>query len=196
MSRHPRSDQTGLTLIELMVVVALIAIVIGLVAPSFKRMIESQRVQSINSQLVTDLQLARSEAVSRGAPVRITFGSDSSKTCYTLYTYNLSSTNLKCNCLLDVPCAAGVGLMEIHTTRVDVAGGVSVVPNGGPNEFAFDAVAGAVFFLPADRGTPAPAPYPIKTSIDVSRSMVTTVGLTGRPTVCAPTGSKMQVPAC
>ncbi len=52
----------GLTLIELMIVLSVLATLIVLTAPSFKRMIDVQRLRSINSALVTDLQFARSEA--------------------------------------------------------------------------------------------------------------------------------------
>ena len=52
-------------MIELMVVVALVAIVLSLAAPSFKTFLMKKRVEGAMSELSTDLQFARSEAVSR-----------------------------------------------------------------------------------------------------------------------------------
>ncbi|MBL0296209.1 MAG: hypothetical protein IPQ21_03190 [Betaproteobacteria bacterium] len=62
-----------LTLVELMVVVAVVAIVLTLAAPSFRDFILLQRLKGINAQLVTDLQFARSEAVARGTLMRVQF---------------------------------------------------------------------------------------------------------------------------
>ncbi|WAT83519.1 GspH/FimT family pseudopilin [Delftia acidovorans] len=53
----------GFTLIEMMVVVALVAILAALAAPSFIAQIANQRVSSAALELQSLLQLARSEAV-------------------------------------------------------------------------------------------------------------------------------------
>ena len=54
---------SGFTLIELMVVVALVAILAALAAPSFLTQIANQRVSSAAQDLQSLLQLARSEAI-------------------------------------------------------------------------------------------------------------------------------------
>ena len=53
----------GFTLIEAMVVVALVAILAALAAPSFSTTIANQRVSSASQELQTLLQFARAEAV-------------------------------------------------------------------------------------------------------------------------------------
>lgn len=204
MQRQRPFSQTGVTLIELMVVVALIAIVLVLVAPSFQRLIEYQRVVSTNAMLVTDLQLARSEAATRGARVRITFAFDATKTCYTIYTYQ--NAGVSCDCLQSSPCAAaGAGYTEIKTTRVPLDKKVYVFPdlstpdshgNETPWEFAFEPLAGGLYTIPLDVPYDVLQTYTIRTFIDGDRELHTIVGLSGRPTVCAPAGSKMRERAC
>ncbi|WP_418130027.1 GspH/FimT family pseudopilin [Variovorax sp. 375MFSha3.1] len=55
--------QKGFTLIEAMVVVALVAILAALAMPSFTNMIANQRVNSAAQELLTLLQFARAEGV-------------------------------------------------------------------------------------------------------------------------------------
>lgn len=57
------AQQSGFTLIELMVALALLGILIGLAAPSFNSMFERQRASGLAAALAADLQLLRSEAL-------------------------------------------------------------------------------------------------------------------------------------
>ena len=63
--------QRGFTLIELMVTVAIAAIVLTLGVPSFRDLIQNNRVASTVNGLVTALQLARSEAIKRGGNITL-----------------------------------------------------------------------------------------------------------------------------
>ncbi len=65
------ASQFGLTLIELMIVIILIAIGASLAAPSFSNIIRDTRLTTQANSLLSSLQLARSEAVSRGVQVSI-----------------------------------------------------------------------------------------------------------------------------
>ena len=55
-----------------MVVVAMVAILVGLAAPSFTEMLRNNRLAAAASALQVSLSLARSEAVKRGSDARIT----------------------------------------------------------------------------------------------------------------------------
>lgn len=55
----------GFTLIELMVTIAVLAIIIALATPSFTSVINNNRLSSHANELVASLQLARMEAVRR-----------------------------------------------------------------------------------------------------------------------------------
>jgi type IV fimbrial biogenesis protein FimT len=62
---------SGFTLIELMVAVAIVAILAALAAPSFRQLIASQRVKNASFDLVAGLSMARSEAITRNANVSV-----------------------------------------------------------------------------------------------------------------------------
>ena len=65
------SRARGFSLIELMVVVALVAIMAGLAAPSFRGFVAGQRVKAAASDFAMAAIFARSEAIKRNANVTI-----------------------------------------------------------------------------------------------------------------------------
>lgn len=65
------SAADGFTLIELMISLAVFSILIMIATPSFNGTIVRTRLQAQGSTLVTDVMLARSEAVRRSSPVTI-----------------------------------------------------------------------------------------------------------------------------
>ncbi len=66
---QPTTRARGFTLIELMVTIAIAAILITLAAPSFKGIIQSNAISSNVNMFMADLRYARSEAVRRGGTV-------------------------------------------------------------------------------------------------------------------------------
>jgi type IV fimbrial biogenesis protein FimT len=73
-------NQSGFTLVELMVTVAVVAILAVVAAPSMSSMIDNGRITSQSEELVTSLQLARAEAVRRNTRVTLCPSADGS-TC-------------------------------------------------------------------------------------------------------------------
>lgn len=65
------SLQSGLTLIELMVVIAIAAILMTLTVPSFQQQIKSSQTKSVLADFITGMAYARSEAVKTGAAVHL-----------------------------------------------------------------------------------------------------------------------------
>ena len=70
-ARFQRRSARGFTLVEAMVVVAILAVVVGIGAPEFSRFIADQRVRGIATDLVASLLVARSEAIKRNADVTL-----------------------------------------------------------------------------------------------------------------------------
>ncbi len=196
-----RGASRGFTLIELMIVIALMAILIALSVPSFRNMIEMQRLRGIHGELVTDLQFARSEAAARGRYVRVNFGFSSDSTCYSIFTADQNS--LRCNCLLDSALRCPAGTQEIKTVHVAKSNSVRFAMEplvaGGPDQdsaFAFDYRSGGLVTSSFDLGNvPLPA-VQIDTIVDAKRTLRTVLIQSGRPSVCAPSASTMQVSAC
>lgn len=61
----------GFTMVELLIGIAVVAILVTLAAPSFLRLLVKQQVSSATNDLVADLQMARTAAVSRGQLVGV-----------------------------------------------------------------------------------------------------------------------------
>jgi type IV fimbrial biogenesis protein FimT len=70
------SRSAGFTTIELMIGLLIIAILIGLAAPTFRDFSRNNQVTAANNDLVTALNLARSEALRRGTDVTVCSSAD------------------------------------------------------------------------------------------------------------------------
>lgn len=62
-------QQDGFSFIELMIALAIAAIVLGMAAPSLQNLVRSSEMSATNNQFVYSLQSARSEAIKRSGPV-------------------------------------------------------------------------------------------------------------------------------
>jgi type IV fimbrial biogenesis protein FimT len=63
------SSSGGFTLIELMISVLLVAVLLGIGVPSFRTLIDNQRLRAVSSDLRIALNMTRSEAVKRNRSV-------------------------------------------------------------------------------------------------------------------------------
>ena len=195
MSVGAMRGQRAFTLVEMLVVIVIAGAVLALAAPSFRGMILMKRLSGINAQLVTDMQLARTEAATRNAFVRVSFRSDDVLTCYSIYTYPANA--VRCDCRLTPACTAGEGTVEVRTVRTPRASGVSiVVPVSMPRDIAFDPITGGLWMAPRDDESTSLAEFDVNASVNVSLALRTELRRSGRPSVCAPAGSKMAVPSC
>jgi len=175
-----RSALSGFTIIELMIVVAVTAVILTLAMPSMHQFIVRQRVKAINAALVTDLQFARSEAISRPSTVRITFRNDAAITCYTIHTVGTVGI---CDCRNEIGSAC-TGFVELKTVQVPRSTTVTVT--APENTVSFSAAQGV-----SNRDD-----FRVAVESPVGGKLRTSTNVLGRPQVCTPDGSINGVAPC
>lgn len=202
---------SGLTLIELMVVVAVIGIIALVAAPSFRDMLELQRLKGVSAQFLTDVQFARSEAASRQEVAGISFPTGAAAgTCYIVHTCGTAALAIcTCDCTSTPGARCAAPMREIKTVTLDPAVGVKIAPalvTGGSvaaNRISFDPSTGrlasnyfSVFVMP----TPPPSGefwgLTSLTRSGAAASVRTEISLAGRPRNCSPGSVVSGVTAC
>ena len=192
---------SGLTLIELMVVVALIGIILTLAAPSMREMIDMRRLRAINAQLVTDMQFARSEAVAKRVNMRVDFRNDpaADNTCYTIYTAPTNFDASRCDCLQGEgrACMGKTNSIEIKTVTVPRSTRVTVaVTLGAESFFAFEPALGSIIAIPVDDFSDPLPGFWVDTALSEAKTLRVMISQSGRPQVCRPAGSTIAETGC
>jgi len=124
----PRPQQ-GLTLLELTIVVAITAIVAAAAAPSFKAVVDARRLDSAATRLAADVQLARSEAIARNRPLRLSLFTGSGESCWIVHSG--AAADCRCSEAAGAVCSGGArtikGVTLADAERVSVAGNVASI---------------------------------------------------------------------
>jgi len=203
-SRAPGAK--GFTLVELLIAVAVVAVLVALAAPSFRDLILMQRMKGIHAQLVTDLQYARSEAVSSGAVVNIRVRPPtvpSEMSCYIIFhhlnwNYGQFGASIDCNCTMPAGsrCTAA-GTRELRTVQIPANLAVKLsIPDVNRQGLAFSSRNGAMVLKTNEAGLASGLDFAVTSTIDSARSVSAVVGMTGRPRICRPAGSTLPDPEC
>ncbi len=156
-------QNSGFTLVELMVTVAVLAVLLAIAIPSFQGTLDKRRLTGAAEQLYADLQYARSEAIRQNRNVTVYF-SETSPWCYGID----DDTSSACNCS-SAPSACTVGgVQKVVTVSVPLCS------NFTSDNFAFD----------PRRGTAAP-----QGTVFLQSSAIGTVRVTvsnpGRVRICS-----------
>jgi len=80
INKYMNKKQTGFTLVELLVTMAIAAILMSMAVPNYREFVMNNRMITATNDFVTTLAMARSEAVKRGQGVTIC-SSDDMATC-------------------------------------------------------------------------------------------------------------------
>ena len=121
--------QHGLTLLEVTIVVAITAIVVAAAAPSLGALIEARRLESAATRLAADIQLARSEAIARNRPLRLSLFSGTGATCWIIHSG--VAADCRCSAATGAVCGGGARAIKAEalasSDRVSVAGNVASI---------------------------------------------------------------------
>jgi type IV fimbrial biogenesis protein FimT len=169
MTRRPApSRPRGLTLLEMMVSLAIVAVLASLAAPSFGSMMARHRLKAAADHLAMDLAELRFEATRRGLPLHLQL-TPGTEWCYAM------STAPGCDCRLVQSC-------QLKTVQGSEFPGVQLVQ---AQDLHFEPVVLA--------GAPRPAAL-----LQGRDGAQLRVGLSplGRPSVCAPGQVVPGYPAC
>ncbi|MFN9103683.1 MAG: GspH/FimT family pseudopilin, partial [Betaproteobacteria bacterium] len=138
MSRSPCRRQCGASLVEAMIVLAIIGLLLGSVLPGWADARDRRSLEAASAQLATDLRLTRSLAVAQGSPVRLSV--PAAQACYVVHTGPARA----CSC--DATGAA---------TCRDDAQALRVATLPGSGRIALSSSSASMLF-DADRGTVTP----------------------------------------
>lgn len=201
---HPRL-QRAFTLIEMMVVIALLAIIMMLAAPSFTEMIGMQRLRAINDQLVTDMQFLRGEAVSRNQYMGFVARNEAadSMSCYTIFSSianPLVSTSVdptQCNCTNAIGSACSGTQRELRTVQIprNLSIDLRFPPNQGGHMVA-SPINGGIEIRPPNSALFSDLEFCVEVRRSPRGRLRTGVSMGGRTSQCSPDGSVPGVPTC
>lgn len=126
--------QAGVTLVETVTVTAVVAVVAGTAVPGFERALQKHRLEGAAAQLETDIHYARSLAVARNLPLRISF--DNAAACYVIH----SGAAKQCSCAADGSATCTGGAQAERS--VGLAAGGKLVLKSNVGSVLFDPVRG------------------------------------------------------
>ena len=179
VSPCPARRQRGVSAVEALIVVFVLALVIGLGAPSLRGQAQRQELIGVAAQLATDLQLARSEAVARNRSLRLTLKEDHGASCYLIHEGPVPA----CSCADVERRSCPVDGAIVHAVALGAASPVQL--RSTVRSLVFDPV----------KGTVSPTAT-IRVESTNGQALHQVVSIVGRVRSCSPQGRVVGAPAC
>lgn len=169
-AQGPLTRQRGLSLIEAIMTTAVLAVTTGTALPNLMGMAQRHRLEGATAQLETELQYARSLAVTDRRAVRFSFTADGAGSCYVIHTGGPGA----CRCEGETAVCTG-DASAIRTVAHGAANGLRVSSNS------------ASFMFDPTRGTVTPTAT-IELGNARGDALRLVVNILGRVRACTPTG--------
>ncbi len=98
----------GVTLVELMVTLAIGALLLAIALPSMRDFVSRKRLEGAAQELVTDLRFLKAQQLQHRRPMAISFGTNAAQTCYMLYFVGTNIEHCDCAAAADMCGAANI----------------------------------------------------------------------------------------
>ena len=167
----------GVSLVETAIAIAIGAIVLTSAAPGLQATLARRHLDGVALQLAGDLQFARTEAVARNEPVRVSFHADADASCWVVHTHGRAL----CSCEAGhAVCGSGATLIRSVAVPAD-------------RRVAVDANVGSILYDPV-HGTSTPTGT--LRVIGAAAEVRHVVNVLGRVRSCSPQGAASGWRAC
>ena len=167
----------GVSLVETAIVVAIGAIVLTSAAPGVQATLARRHLDGVALQLAGDWQFARTEAVARNEPVRMSFHADADASCWVVHTHGRAL----CSCEAGhAVCGGGAALIRSAAVTAE-------------RRVAVDANVGSILYDPV-HGTSTPTGT--LRVIGAAAEVRHIVNVLGRVRSCSPQGAASGWRAC
>lgn len=196
MSRPQRrqacsSEGCGVTLVEMMVTLAIVAVLLAVALPSMRDFVARKRLEGIAQELVTDLRLLKSHQIQNrpNTGTAIGFGSTAQKSCYILFVKGDNVENCNCAAADDVVCGAAdaPGLRPVPIRQVNIPADSGIQVTSSRTTLDMLGYNG----MPRSNRT-------VRVSVSSSRvgEVIVSTNATGVPSICSTSGVFGAIQKC
>jgi type IV fimbrial biogenesis protein FimT len=183
MARPPKNRMSGVTLIELMVTVVVLAILVAAAVPSFRDFFDRYRLRGAVDDVVSVISNARAASVKSDTDVSISLAGDTDNWCIGANAAlppaggNPAIAVAACDCTISTECVVGTDRLVVERDEHD---GIPV--DSTVVAFTFDSKLGTV----VSAGV-VDDPDPLTFTSPIGKyEMVVDVNALGQATVCTP----------